>query len=469
MTTDDGAQRNGGSVRDAASLPPSDLPAPLQADIAAMRSRFDGMTRTDPRELGGREAAALFHELTVLTDRMQSLAVRALATVESDGFWAVDGLRTFPGWLAWRERMSIGLARRHARLARALRDELPATSRELARLVRADSPQDVHGEDPASARPPITLEHAQILATVAATSEARRAVLANPTHPCNEAFLLEQARLLPVDQFRAVTRRWAAAADPAADDRGYADAVEREYVELSATLDGFHLAGFLTTENGLVLRTALRAVQGVPAADDHRSAGQRAAGALRDLCRLTLDHGLAGTGTSVRPSLSVLVGFDTLTSLARGAGSSAPLEPGASGPDHLDSAQFEAGQPVPRALLDRLACDSEVHRIVFGPADELLNVGRAERTYTGQKRRAVIARDRHCRYPTCTAPPALSEVHHTRHWVRDHGETDVATGVLLCWYHHTRVHTAGIEVTATRTGWMFRDRHGQDIAARLTC
>ena len=96
--------------------------------------------------------------------------------------------------------------------------------------------------------------------------------------------------------------------------------------------------------------------------------------------------------------------------------------------------------PIPDTVLARLACDSAITRVVFGPDSQILNVGRAERTYTGAKRRAIIARDRHCQHPGCDAPPAMSEIHHTHHWHRDHGTTDAHTGILLCWHHHDIVH-----------------------------
>ena len=115
-------------------------------------------------------------------------------------------------------------------------------------------------------------------------------------------------------------------------------------------------------------------------------------------------------------------------------------------------------------LLNRLACDSEVNRIIFGPQSQVLDVGRTERTFTGPRRTALIARDKHCRYPTCTAPPALSEGHHVRHWARDHGSTSVDNGILLCWYHHDLVHRRGIEIHRARDRWVFTDRHGRDIA-----
>jgi hypothetical protein len=119
----------------------------------------------------------------------------------------------------------------------------------------------------------------------------------------------------------------------------------------------------------------------------------------------------------------------------------------------------ETGDRAPRAVLRRLVCDSAVTRIVFGPDGAVLDVGRAQRTVTGQMRRAVIARDRHCVYPGCDQPPSRCEVHHAvTHWA-DGGGTSVANSALLCWYHHQLVDTRGITMhwtgtptTATATG-----------------
>ncbi|MBO3100706.1 DUF222 domain-containing protein [Cellulomonas sp. zg-ZUI168] len=133
-------------------------------------------------------------------------------------------------------------------------------------------------------------------------------------------------------------------------------------------------------------------------------------------------------------------------------------------PDRFAVADLIGTGPIPDTVLARLACDSAITRVVFGPASQILNVGRTERTYTGPKRTAIIARDHHCQYPGCDAPPALSEIHHTHHWHRDHGTTDTHTGILLCWHHHTTVHDRAIEITRHPHGhWTFTDRHGQPL------
>ncbi len=43
-----------------------------------------------------------------------------------------------------------------------------------------------------------------------------------------------------------------------------------------------------------------------------------------------------------------------------------------------------------------------------------LDVGQATAEIPAQLRRAVIARDRHCRFPGCAQPPAACQVHHIR-------------------------------------------------------
>lgn len=207
------------------------------------------------------------------------------------------------------------------------------------------------------------------------------------------------------------------------------------------------------------------------------------AAALADASRLVLDRGLVGQGALVRPHLSVQVSYETLRhledraaerELAEGAGgtdadaarsmhgsrrASTGLEPVL-----VDPAELESGEPIPRSTLERLVCDSEISRIVFGPEGDVLDVGRATRPFSKQLRRAVIARDRHCCYPGCSSPPTLAEVHHIRWWSRG-GDTSVVNGVLLCWYHHDVVHERDLRITRVPHGWEFTRRDGRPLRA----
>jgi hypothetical protein len=199
---------------------------------------------------------------------------------------------------------------------------------------------------------------------------------------------------------------------------------------VSPTLGGYHLSGFLTEEHGLALTTTIESVMGAPTTGDDRTPGQRRAQALADIARVVLDNGHTGTGASVRPHLSVTVSWTELQALAtknqlnndRPTTRTGPGSAGVAGLNGLNGlgvptiktpAVFtETNHPVPTSLLSRLACDSQITRIVFGPDSQILNVGRTRRTITGQLRRAVIARDKHCVLGQCDQPPSRCEVHH---------------------------------------------------------
>jgi hypothetical protein len=261
-------------------------------------------------------------------------------------------------------------------------------------------------------------------------------------------------RRLGADAFGREVKRWAARVDSAAHEREHRAASLRERLVFYRRDNGVAFDGFLTVEHGEVLTTALRAITGVPAADDHRAPEERQAHALTGLARLVLDKGIAGGGAQVRPHISARVPWETFCELRRThADDAAPV---VAAPAELDS-----GEPIPPSVLARIACDSEITRIVFGPDGQPLDVGRAQRTYTGPQRRAVIARDRYCRYPGCDRPPVFGEVHHVAWWNRDGGRTAVESGILLCWHHHDLVHSRNLGISWTAEGrWEFRRADG---------
>ncbi len=350
-----------------------------------------------------------------------------------------------------------------------------------------------------------------------------------------EEYLTGLAGACDPARFRRVLKRFGQVADPDADDRGYRQATEREHLEVSPTFGGWHVNGFLTDEHGHLLSTALGSMMGASAVGDDRTPTQRRAQALADLARDVLDNGRVGSGAAVRPHVHVTVSLTELVRSGRangntglsgaglsGAGSSGPGSSGVGSSQIPDATGMEQGsvgvgvgvgveqdlvggrtggrgglrpgdltaltaQPatftgasttgsvVPRDLLRRLLCDAEVTRVVFGPDGTAIDVGRAQRTVTGQMRKAVIARDQHCVYPGCDQPPSRCEVHHAlRHWA-DGGETSVANSALLCWHHHTLVDTTGITMawdpsaTPDQPGrWRFTNRHGRRVGLPWT-
>jgi len=95
--------------------------------------------------------------------------------------------------------------------------------------------------------------------------------------------------------------------------------------------------------------------------------------------------------------------------------------------------------PLSRPELRRLLCDSAITRLVTDGPSQVVDVGRATRSWPVPTRKAIAARDRGCRWPGCDRLVAWSDVHHVTWWEHG-GRTDMANGVLLC--GHPRGHAA---------------------------
>ena len=444
--------------------------------LAAIAAGLESLAELDAHEFSGDALHALVRDLELTGRRLAGVRSRLLTAVEADGRWATGGARSFAAWVRRATQASPSRAWEQTRVARALRDHLPVTGDALTAGT-------------------ISAEHAAILAKHTVSTPARIAGLAHPE--VGEAFLVEQAKGLDAGDFNRLVRRWATAADPEASDRQWKEDVEREELVLARALHGYHVQGWLSDESGAVVDAALQARVGVPATGDRRTTAQRRAAALTSLARLALDSGALAPGASIRPHLSVHVPYDTLARLVAAqapAGVPARL-PGCATdatagtiPGGLDAealrdaapAELDDGTPLSPALLARLACDSELARVVFGPDSEILDSGRTKRLFTPGQRRAVIARDRRCQYPGCDAGPAEGEIHHSIWWYAQYGQTRAADGVLLCWYHHTHVHANAITIERAggpreglgvdprarpAAGWRFRDRPGRAFGA----
>ena len=109
----------------------------------------------------------------------------------------------------------------------------------------------------------------------------------------------------------------------------------------------------------------------------------------------------------------------------------------------------------------RLLCDAGIVPILNGADGTPLDVGRKRRTLPAALRRAVIARDRGCRFPGCTNRRFV-DGHHLRHW-SDGGETSLANTILLCSRHHTLVHEGGFRAVSDGDTLRFFDPAGAEL------
>jgi hypothetical protein len=95
--------------------------------------------------------------------------------------------------------------------------------------------------------------------------------------------------------------------------------------------------------------------------------------------------------------------------------------------------------PIGRAVMERLACDARVARIVMAGKSRVLDLGRSTSVVSPALRKAVKLRDRHCQHPGCRVPAKWCDVHHIVHWTKG-GPTDLDNLVLLCRRHHVEHH-----------------------------
>jgi len=238
----------------------------------------------------------------------------------------------------------------------------------------------------------------------------------------DEAMLVDTIVGLPARDARTALDYWRQAAAPEATDIAEQRAHDLRRLFVSPTWGGLvRVDGQLGREAGAVVMAALDSLTDPGALDptDTRSAPQRRADALTDLCRDHLDHGDAPVAGGEKPHVTLHVTRRTL----RGE----PDEP-----CELE----EAGVVTPRTAR-RIACDASIIEITEEHAGAALDVGRRTRVVPAATRRALVARDRGC--VICGRPARWCDAHHVVHWA-DGGPTSLDNLVLLCRFHHRGVH-----------------------------
>ena len=203
---------------------------------------------------------------------------------------------------------------------------------------------------------------------------------------------------------------------------------ERRQLWIRHMADGhYELDGRLDAEGGAVLRAALDAVEPPPTIGSGCTVPfyQREADALVDLARRLLEMGdLPQTGGQ-RPQLTVTATIETLAMV----------------PGH-PAGQLQDGSIMHAETVRRIACDASLTRIVMKGKSQPLDVGRATPTIPAAVRKALVARDRGCRFPYCQRKAIWTDGHHFMHWIEG-GETKLDNLLSLCRRHHTMVHEGG--------------------------
>lgn len=281
-------------------------------------------------------------------------------------------------------------------------------------------------------------------------------VQARDAHPVEfseqEQVLVDAATSLSARELRRVLGYWRQALDgpKALEDAEYTHHLRR--LHISPTLGGtVRVDGDLDAETGQTVITALRAVMDADvrrgSSDDLRTGGQRRADALGEICRWWLDRAARPEVAGERPHVTVLLDLDALRGRV-----GRTCETDDAGPIHPEAAR-------------RLACDASLSRVITKGKSEPLDIGRRTQLVPAALRRAVVVRDRGCRFPGCERPHPWCDAHHVVHW-SDGGSTALSNLLLLCRRHHRLVHEGGFGLQMAAGGPVFRRPDGAVLEDR---
>ncbi len=356
-----------------------------------------------------------------------------------------------------RELGSDGLAQRHgARTPQLLVRQLAGTSvRESNTMVRVgtllteSSPLDAVGS--AVSDGDLSLDAADAIR--AALANVDPAVPAEAISRAAES-LVHDAPTLTVERLAARAREWGAQLDEEhvlGREQALRDA---RYLRFTAQSDGMtRVSGLLDPESAAVV------VAAYDGATSPRRGGPRFVdpAAIERAERILSDE---------RTTEQLAV--DSFVELVRIGAAAAPDVVGAQAPavqvivtDH-DLARragfglFEGQHaPISTSTIDREICDRGTVPIHFDSNSQVVKLGRTRRFFTQRQRIGLAARDGGCRFPGCERPPSWCEAHHVEEWLRDHGRTDIANGLLLCRHHHLLVHDNGWRITLQGADYFF--------------
>jgi hypothetical protein len=341
-----------------------------------------------------------FAELQRACEQVELERLRWLAALDRRRPWLRDGHLSTTSWLAETHRLSRSAAAGDVRMARSL-EAMPTTREAVA------------GGD-------VSMSGARALAAARDTDQEAFAE--------SEPLLVEAAARHSVSNLHRVVAHWRNAVESRRRIEVDQDPLrERRRLHVSRTVFGMvRIDGDLDPETGETVLTALRShldAEAHAGSGDDRTPAQRRADALGEICGRYLSLTDRPEVAGERPHVTVTMDLDSLSGRA-------------------GKAELDLTGPIRGQTARLLACDASVSRVITGPRSEPLDVGRRTPVVSAALRRAVVVRDRRCRFPGCDRPQPWCDAHHVVHWA-DGGPTALSNLILLCRRHHRLVHDRG--------------------------
>jgi hypothetical protein len=383
-----------------AALVPTSIPRPIP------RIASNGI---DATEALGEQIAALAMQLHAAT---YELLVLLREFDQHTGWHGV--FASCAHWLHWRTGIDLGAAREKVRVAHAL-VALPLVSATMQR---------------------------------GAISYAKVRALTRVATPANEAQLLAFAQAGTAAHVERLARAWRRVDDATATAEAEARHLHRHLSTWTDDDGMVVIRGRLTPELGAIVQRALEAAvdrlrregQMAPNAGglaEEVTPAQRRADALGMLAEAALsanlDRGTAGD------RYQVMLHIDPASGVASGERSGVPAGERLSGTLEVDHGAVDVSAETSR----RISCDASLVPMRHAVDGAVLDIGRKTRTVPPSIRRALLARDRTCRFPGCTS--RRCDAHHVEHWL-DGGPTSLNNLVLLCRRHHRSMHEGLVDV-----------------------
>ncbi|MDQ3296221.1 MAG: HNH endonuclease [Myxococcota bacterium] len=378
-------------------------------------------------ELLGEEIAADIAHL----DAALHAVLEKIRTFDEGGGWYRQGFRSCADWLSWRVGWNLGTAREHVRVARRL-VELPQIDEALR---------------------------------VGKLSYSKVRAITRVATPAIEAVLLEDALLTTGQQLEMICRKYATV-QRHGKELGPRDERDRRNVRRRDLDDGMvRIEATLHPEEAAVVWAALERIAAEKCREPQRAEVIEAAKASE--CQPVHQSGATSrrldvpAGTSSTQETRKSSAFDRAGALVAMAQAVIRGEHGNRSPYQLmitvaaPTLQRDAADPssvaccadgtcISTHAARRLGCDASTIELVEDATGAAISVGRKTRTIPGPMKRALLQRDRTCRFPGCRTRVFL-EGHHIEHWA-DGGETKLSNLIACCDYHHRFVHEHGYRI-----------------------
>ena len=334
---------------------------------------------------------------------------RVLSRWDAQRCWQPSGAKTGAAWLAWKQRIPVGVARQRLRHARAMR-MLPA-------IEEAWGAGD--------------LDRAHVTTLLG----ARTARTAEAFDADGHDRLLGIARSYGFVSFKGACDRWSMVVDPDGAEQKAADDHDAREVHLSQSFGGLWFGkATLDPVSGEIVSSTLREIEREMVEADwaeakarldrkptildlQRTPAQRRADALVEMAIRA--RTAPGDGRRPAPLFTVVVGLEALCGPILELFNRTVLTPGTVAP-HLTEA--------------------DVERIVYDGRSRVIDVGERTRFFRGALRRGIEVRDRTCFHETCDEVPERLQIDHI-HEVCKGGKTTRDNGQSGCGFHNRWKHT----------------------------